>query len=84
MYSDILIVGQSRKKILQLIVKYLLSAEDIKGLNLQDIAYDWTAHRLAIARCSILGIIVTDVELTYVDGLGRSSQSPEAENEKSD
>ena len=34
--------------------------------------------------CSILGIIVTDVELTYVDGLGRSSQSPEAENEKSD
>ena len=65
-HSDILIVGQSRKKILQLIMEYLLSAEDIKGLNLQDVAHHRAASRPAIAGGGILGVVISDIELANI------------------
>ncbi len=47
--------------------------EDVEGLDLQDVAHHWTAHSPAIAGGSILGIVITDIELSDVERLGLQS-----------
>ena len=47
-----------------------LSAEDVEGLDLQDVTYHRTAHRPAIAGGSVLGIVISDIEFAEVEGLG--------------
>ena len=51
----------------------LLSAEDVEGLDLQDVAHHRTAHNPAVSGCCVLGVVVTDIEFSDVERLGLQS-----------
>ena len=40
-------------------------AEDVEGLDLEDVAHHWAASRPAIAG-GILGVVISDVELANI------------------
>ena len=48
-------------------------AEDIEGLDLQDVTHHWTAHSPAIAGGSILDVVITDIEFSDAERLGLQS-----------